>query len=149
MQDTQTPWQLMLNQLPNIEAKFADFDNSFWQQQHLPPAVLELCRLRVAQLHQHNSELEPVPFEITKAKKDNLTQWASAGIYDDAEQACIGFTEVYCMDVAAISDSDADAVKAHFGEAGLVALVQALGLFYATTRTAMLNQSLNEATANV
>ena len=38
------------------------------------------------------------------------------------------------MDVQAITDAQAEAVKAHFGDAGLVLLIEALGQFDGVAR---------------
>ena len=42
------------------------------------------------------------------------------------------------MDPQAITDAQAEAVKSELGDAGLVALIEALGLFYGMTRVRQL-----------
>ncbi len=102
---------------------------SFWQLDCLPPRVLELCRLRLAQLHGSDAALAISEVELEANERDQLSNWASAESFSDAERACLAFAEVHAMDATAITDEQAEAVKAHFGEVGLVALIQALGVF--------------------
>jgi hypothetical protein len=45
------------------------------------------------------------------------------------------------MDCSAITDAQADAVKAHIGEEGLVALLQALGVFDGLIRLGLIWQA--------
>ena len=42
------------------------------------------------------------------------------------------------MDARAITDAQADAIKQHYGEVGLVALLQALGVFDAVIRLGLI-----------
>lgn len=55
-----------------------------------------------------------------------------------AEHAALEFAEVYGQDPEAITDQLAAAVKAHFGEAGLVALIEALGMIDGRIRLGMM-----------
>jgi hypothetical protein len=52
----------------------------------------------------------------------------------------LAFTEVYAMDTQALTDQHAQAVKRHFGDAGLVLLVEALGILDGMTRLSLLWQ---------
>ena len=65
---------------------------------------------------------------IEPAKKSALGRGESQEIFNAGEKACIAFTEVYAMDVQSISDELAEAVKASYGDAGLVTLIEALGI---------------------
>jgi hypothetical protein len=52
----------------------------------------------------------------------------------------LAFTEVYAMDAQALTDTLAADVKTHFGDAGLVLLVEALGILDGMTRLSLLWQ---------
>ena len=134
----QQSWRHVLDELPVIGERFTPFYESFWQLPQLPAETVELCRLRVAQLHQNTVEFERSAVTLPAVKRDALANWNRDDSFTAAERACLAFTEVYTMDVSAITDEQAAAVKEHYGDAGLVALVQALGLFYAATRLGML-----------
>jgi len=126
--------------LPDIAATFAALYRSLWTQPHLPAAVLELCRLRLAQLHQCAVELQRRDCDIPAEKRSNLAHWNTHSSFSDAERACLAFTEVYAMDTQALTDDQAAAVKLHFGDAGLVLLVEALGILDGMTRLSLLWQ---------
>lgn len=123
-------------------AAFAAMWDAVWTQAALPPAILELCRLRLAQLHvasaelaQHNDRVQIAPAKIDALLTGDYSRDPQ---FSDGERAVLEFTEIYAQDPAAISDELADAVKNHFGEAGLVALVKSLGFIDGRIRMARL-----------
>lgn len=123
---------------PDLAQEYQAFYRSFWQLSSLPASTLELCRLRIAQLHQSDTEFLREEFVLTADQRDGLSQWNKSELFSSAEKACLAFAEVYTMDPQAISDEQADAVKAHYGDSGLVALIEALGVFYGMTRVGQL-----------
>jgi alkylhydroperoxidase family enzyme len=125
-------WQSANAVLPDIVEKFATLTESFESLPILPPSTLALCRVRVAQLH---GVCLPRG-ELSDDRVENLSHWDCDPAFTPAERACLAYTEVYVIDHNAISDELSDAVKSFYGDAGLVALVQALGLFYGMTRVA-------------
>ena len=106
--------------------------NMFWQQNYIPPALLELCRLRLAQLHRATAELgiRQIPASAAdEAKIQSLLTggWAKNKNFGAGELAALEFTEIYGQDPNALSDESADAIKRHYGETGFVCLIEALG----------------------
>jgi alkylhydroperoxidase family enzyme len=132
--------QSTMQELPDIAASFTQLYQSLWMQPHIPAATLELCRLRLAQLHQCEAEWQREDYVLRASRRDALSRWDSDDQFTDAERACLAFTEVYAMDTQAITDEHADAVKSHFGDAGLVLLVEALGILDGMTRLSLLWQ---------
>ena len=130
--------QDIIDRAPTLAPTFKAFYDSFWQLSSAPPSLLELCRLRVAQLHQSDYQWQHQQIELSTEQRQSLSQWSKSAVYTDAEKACLAFTEVYCMDPQAITDAQAEAVKSELGDAGLVALIEALGLFYGMTRVSQL-----------
>ena len=126
--------------VPDIAASFNNLYQALWTQPHLPAGVLELCRLRLAQLHQCPLELQRHDSAVADDKRNNLAHWNSHDSFSNAERACLAFTEVYAMDAQAITDELAAAVKSHFGDSGLVLLVEALGILDGMTRLSLLWQ---------
>lgn len=118
-----------MGRLPAIGEHFQRLYASFYQLPQLPPETVELCRLRLAQLHQSEADFALEEYPLARARREQLRNWHSAEIFSLAERACLELAEVHAMDCSAITDAQADAVKQHFGEAGLVALLQALGVF--------------------
>ncbi|MFB3079317.1 MAG: carboxymuconolactone decarboxylase family protein [Lysobacterales bacterium] len=130
--------ETIMRSLPGIGDHFAQLYQSFWELPHIPAGILELCRLRLAQLHNSHTDWELEQYPLNPEKKANLRQWSKHAAFTDAERACLALTEVHAMDAQAITDEQADAVKAHFGEVGLVALIQALGVFDGMIRLGLL-----------
>lgn len=126
--------------LPEIATSFDALYKSLWTQPHLPAGVLELCRLRLAQLHCCEPEMQRQDCAIPLNKRDNLDQWPVHSDFSEEERACLAFTEVYAMDTQALTDELAADVKSHFGDAGLVLLVEALGILDGMTRLSLLWQ---------
>ncbi|HMV70885.1 MAG TPA: hypothetical protein PKZ77_01985 [Pseudomonadales bacterium] len=125
-----------------------DFDavwERIWQQDHVPPRSLELCRMRLATLHGTVAEagrmrgFETDPQRCAAVRDGS---YADSPLFDASERALLAFAEVYAQDAAAIDDELADAVKRHHGEAGLVCLIESLGFIDARIRLAMLFSAL-------
>jgi len=130
----------IVGELPDIAAPYFELEQSLWSQSHLPVDILELCRLRLAQLHRCDAELARTEQDLSAEKRAALTQWEQSKLFSAADRACLAFTEVYAMDAQALSDEHAGAVKEHFGDAGLVTLVEALGILDGMTRLSLLWQ---------
>ncbi|MBK7252273.1 MAG: hypothetical protein IPI06_15805 [Gammaproteobacteria bacterium] len=116
-----------------------------WRQKHVPAPVLELCRLRLAQLHGAVHELEAPPprdarerLDAAKSRSVITGSWVRESCLSPAERSALEFAEVYGQDPQAITDELAAAVKEHFGDAGLVALIEALGVIDGRIRLAMM-----------
>jgi len=117
---------------------------TLWNQPYVPVAILELCRLRLAQLHDFQSEVAVRYALVGDAKIRSVLDGRYIGDagFTDAELAVLEITEVYAQDPAAITDDMAERVKLHFGEPGLVCLVEALGFIEGRIRLALMFDSL-------
>jgi len=137
--DAKTPFEGAFSLRRNLFEDFRRFYALFWQKPPLDPALLELCRLRVAQIHGCESELRiryqpALDAGLTEAKIAALPEASHSPLYSEAERACIAFAELFAIDPHAIADEDAARVVAALGEPGTVALVEALALFDGFTR---------------
>jgi len=130
----------VLGELPGLAGPYRALNDALWSQPHLPAEILELCRLRLAQLHRCDVEFERSEIELPPARRAALARWATADQFSAAERACLAFTEVYAMDAQALTDEHAGEVKQHFGAAGLVLLVEALGILDGMARLSLLWQ---------
>lgn len=128
-----------------------DFDSvwrQLWRQDHVPPRVLELCRIRLAVLHRAAWEAARLfgpedDADRIAAVRDG--SYVRDGRFDAPERAVLAFTEMYAQDPAAIDDELADAVKAHHGEPGLVCLVEALGFIDGRIRLALMFSAMESS----
>lgn len=97
----------------------------------LDPALLELCRRRMAMLHGDSAELERTPpgaasAEIAAAKRAELGQWPDSAAFSPAERACLAFTELFVADVSSITQSDVNTILGELGPASVYGFVTAL-----------------------
>jgi hypothetical protein len=120
--------------------------DALWHQPYVPAPTLELCRLRLAQLHGADAEcaLESPQGDLPQQKRDALLR-GDLSAFDAAELATIEFTEIYGQDPSAIDDTIADRIKQHYGDKGLVTLIEALGFIDGRIRLGLLLTQMNAA----
>jgi hypothetical protein len=125
---------------PELARKFNTFYASFWDQSHISVQTLELCRLRLAQLHNCTAEWQREDCKLPPRKRDNIARWDKEDSFTAPERACLELAEVYAMDPSAITDEHADVVKQYYGDTGLIVLLEALGVFDGMARMSLLWQ---------
>ncbi len=117
----------------------------------MPPRLLELCRLRLARLHGASAEtaaLRGLECDPDRIEALLTGRYHASARFDAAEQAVLEFAEIYAQDPGALTDELADGVKRHFGEAGLVCLIEALGFIEGRIRLALMFTALGAVTAH-
>ena len=136
-------------------ASFARLWAALWQQDQLPQGLLELCRLTFARLHRDEAELAAVnPQAGQRPDLDALRRLViedkahDSAELSDGEKAVLLFAEYYWTDTQSIPADVGEAVKAHYGEPGLVLLIEALGLIDGRIRTARCLRDMNAFRAN-
>lgn len=136
-------------------ATFARLWQHLWAQPQLPEGLLELCRLTIARLHRDPEEQAAVnPLAGQRADLPMLRELVLADKAHDSdafttgEKAVLLYAEYYWMDTSAIPDEASEAVKAAYGDAGLVLLIEALGLIDGRVRTARCLRGLAAHRAN-
>jgi hypothetical protein len=122
-------------------ASFAQLWRKLWARGPVSAELLELCRLTLARLHRDSSEMaarNPLAPEAVAARYEAVLGGAvqADAAFSDADRATLEFAERYGLDVQSIDDEMAASVKAHYGEPGLVYLIEALGLMDGRMRTA-------------
>lgn len=130
-----------------IAAQFRDLSAMFWRLDYLPPALVELCRLALAVQHKAEAELampNPVVRDVPREKIDAVLaeRWRKDPAFSAAEKAVLDFTEYYFVDPQSIPDEVATRVIEHFGEPGLVCLVESLGFIDSRIRLALMFSTL-------
>ena len=134
-----TPFEAVFALRPNLFEDFRRFYALFWEKRLVDPVLLELCRLRIARCTAASRScacaIGPRSTQGSReAKIAALADAAHSPLYSEAERACIALAELFAMDPHAITDADAARVVAALGDAGTVALVEALALFDGFTR---------------
>lgn len=125
-----TTFARVFDLVPELHARFREFAELFPGRRPVDPAVLALCRVRVAQLLGVVPEAGELPPETVAALED----WRAAPAFCDVERACLAFTEKFVRDPHGVTDADAAAVAAHLSPPALVAFAEALALFDGFTR---------------
>ncbi len=124
---------------PNLFAAWREFAALFWEKRVVEPALLELVRLRIAQMHGRDpralrrmSEARDAGFDESRVAL--LDAWWRSERFDARERACLRLAEQFVLDPRGIDDADAAAVRAELGDAGLVGFLEALALYDGFTR---------------
>ncbi len=123
---------------PDLADCFMQFHQCVWQQSHVPQGVLELCRLRIAQLLSAELDLsvryKPTLACLSADKVSHLSRYYQSEKFSKLERNCIELAECFVLDPATITDEMASSVITHIGDAGYVALLEACGVFEGFTR---------------
>ena len=124
-------------------ASFARLWESLWAQPYVGTELLEMCRLTLARLHQDELELRtinprPGAAAPSAARRASLLagEVFRSPLFSAVEKSVLLFCECYGLDPQSIADEVAEQTKAHLGEAGLVFLIEALGVIDGRIRTA-------------
>lgn len=124
---------------PTAYAAYRRLEEALWDRALLDPALVELCRLRVAQLVGCGAELtvrhdEARAAGLAEAKIDELRQWPTSSHYTDADRAVLNFTEKFVIDASSVDDDDCAAVRAQLSDPEIAALTTAVAMFDAMAR---------------
>lgn len=128
-----TPLDRALGLRPELHELFGEYYAQLWSDHLVDAVVLELCRIRIAQLqgatHQQSLRYEgAVAAGLTEAKVAELPRYYASERYSEHERHCISYAEKYVIDVHSLTDDDAEAVKRGMTDAEFVAFTVALGL---------------------
>lgn len=125
----------MLGLCPELQADLEAFTRLIATRRPVDPMLLELCRIRVAQILGCAGEADRSVFAALPATRIGaLDDWQRSDAFSAVERACLTFAENFVLDPHAISDADAAAVTARLSPAEMVAFVEALALFDGFTR---------------
>ena len=105
---------------PNLFEAWRDFAALFWTRRLVDPVVLELCRLRVAQLlgaryPQSVRTPQALAAGLHEARIAALADWWNSDDFNPTERACLRFAEQFVLDAKGITDADAAAVVVRAG----------------------------------
>jgi alkylhydroperoxidase family enzyme len=128
------PLERVFGLRPNLFEAWREFALVFFEKRLLDPVLLELVRLRVAQLHAARYPLarrrpEARAAGLDEAKIAELERWWRSPAFTETERRCLAFAEQFVLDAKAMTDEQALPVVEALGEAGTVALAEALAVF--------------------
>ncbi len=133
--DAGTPLEAVLNHRPDLAARYRAFYRSIFTDGLVPRRTLELCRLRIAAIHDCAAEavVRDTAVSLGEAELAALQAGACDG-FSSAERAALALAELIPFAHHSISDAQMAAVRDDLGDAGCVALVTALAFFDVSCR---------------
>jgi alkylhydroperoxidase family enzyme len=128
------PFDRVFGLRENLFEAWRGFQRLLWTRPEVDASVLELCRLRVAQMLGARHPLglrtpEAASAGLGEDRIAALESWWSSDAFGETERACLRFAEQFVLDAKGITDADAAAVVGALGDAGMVAFVEALAIF--------------------
>ena len=124
---------------PAYAAALREVEAAVWDQDQVEPELLELCRLRIAQMLDADESLTRPPVAVTRddALVSQLRQWPTSDAFDERRRAALGFAEQLVVDAQGVSDEHAAQVIATLGDGAFLVLTYACGFFETTQRASM------------
>jgi len=124
---------------PDLYADYRAFESLFWSSRPVAPVLLEICRLRIAQVlgcdpEQRRRCTAASIAGLTEQKISALDDWPNSTVFSEVERTCLAFAEKFVLDPRGVTDEDAAAVGAHLSPPAMVAFTEALALFDGFTR---------------
>jgi alkylhydroperoxidase family enzyme len=134
-----TPLERALALSPRVGECFADLYRQVWCPPVADPVLLELARLRMAQLLGSDADLRlrfkpAADAGLSETKVADLPHWPTSPLFTEAERAVVAFAELFAIDAHAVGDEQCAAVTAALPRAAVAGLTLALAIFEATTR---------------
>jgi alkylhydroperoxidase family enzyme len=114
---------------PAVAAGLAEAHSAAWEV--VDPVLLELCRLRLAQLFGDTAEFaQRTPAAVVAGLDEStileLSRWPRSPRFGTRERACLAFCEQFFVDVANVTAEETEAISAELGVQGLADFVSAL-----------------------
>ncbi len=124
---------------PSYAEALREVETAVWGQDQVEPELLELCRLRIAQMLQADeaSTHPPVRVRVDDALIGQLGQWPTSDAFDERQRVALGFAEQLVVDAQGVSDEHAASVIACLGDGGFLVLTYACGFFETTQRASI------------
>ena len=129
------PLEALFAHRPELLSRYKAFYSALWNDGLVPRRVLELCRLRIAAIHEcaaewavRDADVALGELEAAALKRGDFVPFTAS------EQAALTIAEQFPFQHHAVSDGDVAAAAEAFDDKGAVALMVALAFFDATCR---------------
>lgn len=136
----QTPFEQILARSPELATAYREFYGLYWDRDILPARLVELVRLRIAQLNGCESELaiRDQNSGVDEATVEALKSWQSSDGSNSSERAALTYAELIPFAHHQITDDNVEEIKTHLGDDGFVALAMLATFVDANCRLRML-----------
>jgi alkylhydroperoxidase family enzyme len=124
---------------PVVYERYVEMYRQVWCPPVADPVLLELARLRMAQLIRSDADLHlrlkpAIEAGLDEAKIAELRSWPTSPLFGDTERAVLAFTEAFAMDAHSVTDQQCAAVTTALPREQVAGLTIALAIFEAMTR---------------
>ncbi len=123
----------LLELRPELKEKYLTFLETLRSDETIPNRLLELCRLRIAAIHDCKVEFFNISVDLGGDELDDLKQGNFAS-FTEIEQAALQAAECIPYQHHQLSDEQVEKLKSEFGNQGVVTLLTALAFFDVTCR---------------
>jgi alkylhydroperoxidase family enzyme len=128
-----------LLELSPAAATLRAYRDAVWSDPASDPLLLELCRLRMAQLLGRDAaalQRDPAATRagLSDAHVADLARWPTSSKFDARHRAALAFAEQWFLDPSGMRDEDCAALRAALGEPGCASFTMGLALVEATLR---------------
>jgi alkylhydroperoxidase family enzyme len=129
-------FEAVLGLRPELLRLYRNFSSTLWNRTLVPAHLLELCRLRIAAVHDCEAEraIRHADAGVSAEQVAALDSWRDALCFSPVERAALGFAEKMPRQHHGVTDDDVAALRVHLSDAQVVALTVAAALFDANCR---------------
>ena len=125
---------------PSVYEPLVALEARLWAGDALDPVLLELVRVRIAQLLDSPADLTrrtaaAVDAGLGETQIAELAAWPTSALVDDRAKAVLRWSEQWVVDPGQLTDGDAATLRAVLTDRECAALSTALAVFEALTRT--------------
>lgn len=129
----------LLGMRPDLAELWHRLEDELWRDPTADPVVLELCRLRVAQLHgagASSARRTPAAVEagLTEDLVAALPSWPTDDRFDAPARAALTVTELFVLDPHAVTDDQVAGLLDAVGASGLTTFATALAVWDGISR---------------
>ena len=129
------PLEGMFAHRPELLSRYKAFYNALWDDGLVLRRVLELCRLRIAAIHECAAEWAVRDADVALSGPEAAAlKRGDFASFTASEQAALAIAEQFPFQHHAVSDGEVATAAEAFGDEGTVALMVALAFFDATCR---------------
>ena len=125
----------VLDLRPELLSRYRTFYATFWEDGLVPARTLELCRLRIAAIHECDAQwlIRDADVELSEHELSQLRSGRFDG-YSSEEQAALAVAEQIPYQHHQISDDDIRTLEKTLTPAGAVSLLTAIAFFDVSSR---------------
>lgn len=144
---TASRFERVLGLRPELLEGYRAFYGALWDEEVLPPRLLELCRLRIAGLNRCEAEstIAHIDSGVTIEERTSLARGEMPDSVAEPERRVLDLASKLPFEIHAVEDGEMSALRDQLGDDGLVALMLALTLVDMNCRLRLLFEIEPEA----